>query len=144
MNIQTAAGINSGMKIPAEWEKGRATPATSPPASPDVAGTTMDNAGPSYATGVVSGKKSEQTPGQPESPTSMEALQESVEEVEQALKASNNRIAIRIDKDTETPVVQFIDRESGEVVRQMPPEDMLKLRASFKEMLKGLFFNKEV
>jgi flagellar protein FlaG len=74
---------------------------------------------------------------------SMDNLKKIAEETEKELSTQNSRIAIKIDENTETPVVQFIDKESGEVIRQMPHEEMLKLRAKFKEMISGLFFNRE-
>ena len=140
MNIQATTKIESGIKLPAKWETVKSSPG---PAYAVVQGsetTDADQNGAIYnsGTGVVNKSQTEENV-----PVSMEALKESVEDVEKAIKGLNSRIAIKINEETETPVVQFIDKESGEVIRQLPPEDMLKLRASFQDMLKGLFFNKE-
>lgn len=93
--------------------------------------------------GLTSVAKSAQEEDENSKSVSMDVLEKVAEEVEKELKGLNSRIAVKIDKDTETPVVQVIDSDTGEVIRQMPPEDMLKLRASFQEMLRGLFVDKE-
>lgn len=57
--------------------------------------------------------------------------------VEQANKLSsffNKHLSYSIDDATEQLVVRVIDNETGETIRQIPPEVMLKLSAYFSEM----------
>ena len=138
MNIQTAVKMENEIRVPIRWDPSRSSPVKADTSTTDT--TTAHQRGVIHnpETGLAQKSQREEN-----APVSMEALKESVEDVKKTIEGLNSRIAIKIDEDTETPVVQFIDRKSGEVIRQLPPEDMLRLRASFKDMLKGLFFNKE-
>ncbi len=55
----------------------------------------------------------------------------------------NKYLKIEIDKDLHEPVVKIIDKRTNEVVRQIPPEYILKL-AKKVDKLVGLLFSKEV
>jgi len=43
-----------------------------------------------------------------------------------------------VDKDTHTQVIKVIDRKSGDVVRQIPPEEVINFLRQFQKS-KGLF-----
>jgi flagellar protein FlaG len=56
---------------------------------------------------------------------------ESANEIGQMLKRKLN---FSIDSGTERVVVKVIDEESGEVVRQVPPQEMLRIAAHLKRL----------
>ena len=65
-------------------------------------------------------------------------------ELIQAVKAVNasemlgdkNMLTFAIDRDTHRPVVRILDRETNELVSQIPPETLLRLAADLKAMEK--------
>lgn len=50
-------------------------------------------------------------------------------------------LRIKIDDKTESIVIQVVSKNNGKVIRQIPPEEMLKLAAKMEEMV-GVIFNK--
>lgn len=50
-------------------------------------------------------------------------------------RAFQYQIQLRLDKETGRVVARIIDRESGEVVRQVPPEHVLQLAMYIDEWL---------
>lgn len=69
------------------------------------------------------------------------AAQPSVEELTQAVDKANSflqsvqrGLQFRVDQDTNTTVVKVVDSESGEVVRQIPPERALEILKEMSEM----------
>ena len=48
-----------------------------------------------------------------------------------------------VDKDTHTQVIKVIDRKSGNVVRQIPPEEVLNFLRQFQKS-RGLFVSRRI
>jgi len=48
-----------------------------------------------------------------------------------------------VDRETHSVIVKVIDRDTNEVIRQIPSEEMVKLRATMRD-LQGLLFKAEV
>jgi flagellar protein FlaG len=46
------------------------------------------------------------------------------------------------DKDTGIQVIQIVDAESGKLVRQIPPEELLNITKALRD-IKGLMVSKE-
>ena len=61
----------------------------------------------------------------------LEVAIDDANEIGQLLKRKLN---FSIDSGTERVVVQVIDEESGEVVRQVPPQEMLRIAAHLKQL----------
>lgn len=62
------------------------------------------------------------------------ALTEAVDELNQRFKGlSRTNLQFNIDDKADQVVVKVMDVETEEVIRQIPPEEMLKLAAFFKE-----------
>ena len=55
----------------------------------------------------------------------------------------NTQLEIQIDKDTDIVVVKVIDRETNKVIRQIPPEYVLKI-AKYLDEIAGLLYNEKV
>lgn len=94
-----------------------------------------------------SGKSGAEKTGQVENETVAVDLRISGDQVTDAIRSmkeytgwGNFSINFEVDKDTQVMVVKIVDRETGETIRQMPPEELLKLKLHMQEVL-GLIFD---
>jgi uncharacterized FlaG/YvyC family protein len=55
----------------------------------------------------------------------------------------NIGVTYEVDRETKSVIIKVIDRDTNEVVRQIPPEEMVKLRAAMRHVF-GLLFHAEV
>ena len=74
---------------------------------------------------------------------SPEMLEELVKELEKKLSMLNTQLKISIDKDTDMVVVKVIDKETKKVIRQIPPEYVLKI-AKYLDEIAGLLYENRV
>lgn len=58
-------------------------------------------------------------------------------------QVASTKISFDVDDDTGRAVVRVLNKETGEVIRQVPPEELLTLVARMRQ-LSGLIFNQEV
>ena len=58
-------------------------------------------------------------------------------------QVGGTKIAFDVDEATGHSVVKVLNKETGELIRQVPPEQLLALMAKM-EQLSGLIFNREV
>lgn len=56
-----------------------------------------------------------------------EAVKQAAERIAAYLRSAQRDLDISVDKDTGIVVVKVVDRESGEVIRQIPPEEVLSI-----------------
>ncbi len=70
------------------------------------------------------------------------ALKELIGEINQEAARLNYRLSLSIDHDTNRVLIKFKDPESGEVIRQIPPEVVLEIAKRFDE-LKGALFDSQ-
>jgi|TARA_A200000159_G_C7260383_1_gene312788 flagellar protein FlaG len=77
-------------------------------------------------------------------------LDEAVAKVESFLKVQNRDLAFTIDEETNRSVVTVKDSQSGDVIRQIPSEEVLKLAERIQELQQdvgnsvGVFINNQV
>ena len=73
-----------------------------------------------------------------------ESLQELVEEINDRLVTHTNQaqVVFQVDAGSGDVVIQVVDKESDEVIRQIPPEEVVALRERMAEM-RGLLFDRE-
>jgi flagellar protein FlaG len=69
-------------------------------------------------------------------------FRESVEAANERLALAGQQIAISIDKATNIVVVQVRDRESGEMIRQIPPEEALQVTRNI-DRLTGILVDRK-
>ena len=62
-------------------------------------------------------------------------LLKAAQKINKALKHFNTKIQINFDDDTGKMVIHLVDSESGDTVRQIPSETLLKLSANIAEYL---------
>jgi flagellar protein FlaG len=75
--------------------------------------------------------------------TSPEVIEKIIEDLKKKLSMLNTQLEIQIDKDTDIVVVKVIDRETNKVIRQIPPEYVLKI-AKYLDEIAGLLYNEKV
>jgi flagellar protein FlaG len=82
--------------------------------------------------------------GQDRNPTreDLGSTQKLVKEIQSYLDNLNIQLSFSIRDKTGDVVVRVLDRESGDVIRQLPPEDLLDLRDKLSE-LRGTLFDKK-
>ncbi|MHC1745245.1 MAG: flagellar protein FlaG [Syntrophobacteraceae bacterium] len=71
------------------------------------------------------------------------STQKLVDEVQSYLDNLNIELDFNIREKTGDIVVRVLDRKSGDVIRQLPPDDLLELRDKLDE-LRGALFDKKV
>ena len=107
----------------------------------DVAVARPRRAGPDQKTGVPIGEE----PPRPATAKKVdpEELQKAVGEANDALRPAGRYLEFTIDKGSKTSVVKLIDERSGDVIRQFPPEVILRIRAYYREH-QGLLVDRTV
>lgn len=82
------------------------------------------------------------------SPNSVD-VESAVSEISDFLQTTNRQLSFSIDEKSERQVVKVTDSESGEVIRQIPSEEVLALSERIKELqsdvgsVVGVLFNKQ-
>lgn len=74
---------------------------------------------------------------------SVEDLQASIDKLNEFMKQGQRSLAFSVDEQAEEVVVRVTDRETNELVRQIPSEDAIQLKEHLDGLL-GLLFSKRV
>jgi flagellar protein FlaG len=76
---------------------------------------------------------------------SQKDLEDAVKEIQQrfASMGSNFTFGLYQDSETKSIVVQLRDKKTNEIVKQFPPEEVLKLREKLQDLI-GLLFDEKV
>lgn len=72
-----------------------------------------------------------------------EEIMKDLDAVNTQLRIMNRSIQFSIDERSHDIVVRVVDRESGEVIREVPPESLMKLRERMAE-ISGLLVEEKV
>ncbi len=90
-------------------------------------------------------KIQQQNQGEQNKKISPNELKKAVDELNKKFEMLNSQLQLKIDvdKDTGITVLKLIDKETNKVVRQIPPETILKI-AKYLTELTGLLFNERV
>ena len=70
-------------------------------------------------------------------------IKETAEKLNKKFELFDSSLKIEFDKDTGIKVVKIIDNETKQVIRQIPPETMLKI-AKYIDEITGLLFDKKI
>ncbi len=70
-------------------------------------------------------------------------IEQIVNELNNFIQIFNTKIAFEIDKETRKTVLKIIDAQSDEIIRQIPPEELLEISRRISELL-GLIINAKV
>jgi flagellar protein FlaG len=74
---------------------------------------------------------------------SSEELAAVVSEIQERLDAMGTKLNFSLDDKTESIVIQIKNQKSGELVRQIPTEEMLALKAKLEDLI-GVLFDRKV
>jgi flagellar protein FlaG len=74
---------------------------------------------------------------------SAEEIQRDLDVINAQLETMNRSLQFNIDEKLKDIVVKIVDTKTGETIRQIPPDEVLRLREHFKEMV-GLIFKETV
>lgn len=77
------------------------------------------------------------------SPTDRVALEQAVSKVKEAFHESGSRLQIEVDPDLERVIVKILNGDSGEVIRQIPPKEVIDLAKNLSGA-KGALFEEHV
>ena len=72
-----------------------------------------------------------------------EVLKKAIENLNKKLSMLNSQLKIETDEDTGIRVIKVVDKETQKVIRQIPPETVLKI-AKYIDEVAGLIFNEKV
>lgn len=82
--------------------------------------------------------------------SSSDSLKQAVEDVESFIQTQNRNLAFSIDDDTNRSIVTVRDSDSGDVIRQIPSEEVLQLAERIQNLQDdigssvGVFVNRQV
>ena len=71
-----------------------------------------------------------------------EILEKGIEKINQSIKIFNTKLSFSIDKPTGRTVIKISDRETEEVIREVPPMEFLKIAARLSEVF-GLIIDQK-
>ncbi len=71
---------------------------------------------------------------------SVENVEKALESANDALKNSNNSLRFQIDKSVRQPIITVVDQDSGEVLRQYPTEEIVRITKNI-DSLRGVLFD---
>lgn len=74
---------------------------------------------------------------------SAEKLQASVEQLNQFMKDGQRNLAFSVDKSADEVVVKITDRDTDELIRQIPTEEALAIREHLDKVM-GMLFSEKV
>jgi flagellar protein FlaG len=74
----------------------------------------------------------------PQEPVSRKDLSELVEELSDLVQSVRRELEFSVDDESGRTVIRVIDSATGELVRQIPPEEVLTLVGRFREDQAGL------
>jgi flagellar protein FlaG len=81
-----------------------------------------------------------QTPPKPSKPKlTQEQLQSITDELNKAMQMVGTKLSFSVDKATKKTVIKVFDSQTGELIRQIPPEDMLEASQRITELVGILF-----
>lgn len=69
-------------------------------------------------------------------------VKEAAEKINEFIESMTTDLSFSVDKDTNMTVVKVLERESGDVIRQIPAEEILEI-AKALDALKGLIIRKK-
>ncbi|MDD5456769.1 MAG: flagellar protein FlaG [Candidatus Margulisbacteria bacterium] len=74
---------------------------------------------------------------------SQDNLKKIIESSNEYLTSLNCSISFVFDKDTNTLIVEVIDKNSGNVIKQIPAKEMVDLSARIKQAIDGILFDRQ-
>lgn len=83
---------------------------------------------------VAAAAKPSQAPIQQTAPPSPQQISQAVEKIKAALPSDANSLQFSLDDHTGKTIVKVVDTQTGELIRQIPSEELLKIAQSVDKM----------
>lgn len=74
---------------------------------------------------------------------SVDRIKEMIKELEAALPAASNSLSFHVDEALDRPVITVVDSETGEVVRTLPSEEIIRVAHNIEKM-RGILFDSPI
>ncbi len=74
---------------------------------------------------------------------SVEEIENIVKELNKFIQIFNTKVAFEIDEETKKTILKIVDVETNEIIRQIPPEELLRISRRISELL-GLIINERI
>ncbi|HHL39470.1 MAG TPA: flagellar protein FlaG [Deltaproteobacteria bacterium] len=71
---------------------------------------------------------------------SLDEMDKLASDIQIQLKRLNTELRIEVDRESKTVIVKILEPESGEVIREIPPSELLKIRERMHELI-GVFYD---
>lgn len=91
--------------------------------------------------GQQANSRTHQASHEPQPPVDRKTLESTVARVQESIEQFNSSLKIEIDPDVKRVVVKVLNDQSGEVIRQIPAEEMLEI-AKRLDASQALLFTK--
>lgn len=72
----------------------------------------------------------------------LKKIEEAASDVQIQLKRLNTELRFEVDKDSKDVIIRIIDPETKQVIRQIPSEELLAIRARMQELIGVLYKSK--
>lgn len=72
-----------------------------------------------------------------------EQLKSAVNDINKAMRQSNQSLEFSVDNDTKKPMVKLVDSDTGELIRQIPSEETLAIARSIDRFQRGLLLKQQ-
>ena len=69
-------------------------------------------------------------------------VQKTVETISNLVRSQQKDVSFSVDEDADTTVIKFFKTETGELIKQFPPDQILAMRARMRDTL-GLFVDEQ-
>ncbi|MBH0178959.1 MAG: flagellar biosynthesis protein FlaG [Nitrospira sp.] len=79
----------------------------------------------------------------PSGPIDRAAIDRAAAKVDKVLESTDPRLKIEVDDETDRVIVKVVQQDSGKVIRQIPPEELLELE-KYLSSAKGLLLHEQV
>ena len=79
------------------------------------------------------GLEASKTDTEPDRAIAVPELQRLTENINKAIDNGSQQLRFEVDKETRSHIIKVVDKQTGEVIRQVPGEDLLKIRKALKE-----------
>jgi len=117
-------------------------PVSPSPPAPATAGAIEPLPSAAKGTGAVDAPASASDKTSMPGKTDIGQLDKAVEHINKSFEQASQGVEFSIDKETEIPVVKVVDRETREILRQMPSEEALAIARQIDRM-QGLLIKQE-
>lgn len=76
-------------------------------------------------------------------PANTQKIEQIIKKLQKNLTYLNTHLSISIDTKLDQPIIKIVDNNTNQVIREIPPEYMIKIAEAINELI-GLLINKKV